>query len=82
MVGAIALQGGHQDAQKSTKTGTSEPNTSFSKDPSVKFNVCYRLPWNYAKCGSSIFFNSGLGLPPTICSTGLPPLNRISVGMD
>src|SRR5208282_5463629 len=38
-VGVIALQGPHQGAQKSTRTGTSEFSTSWSKEPSVKFSV-------------------------------------------
>src|SRR5208282_3566962 len=38
-VGVIALQGPHQGAQKSTRTGTSEFSTSLSKEPSVKFSV-------------------------------------------
>src|SRR6185312_9186138 len=39
IVGPIALQGPHQGAQKSTKTGVSDFSTSWSKAPSVKVSV-------------------------------------------
>src|SRR5579864_2906535 len=38
-VGAMALQGPHQGAQKSTNTGVSDLSTSWSKAPSVKVSV-------------------------------------------
>src|SRR5437773_12026863 len=39
IVGPMALQGPHQGAQKSTSTGVSDFNTSWSKAPSVKVSV-------------------------------------------
>jgi hypothetical protein len=52
------------------------PHGGFAPGNPSKFAL-----WNQARCGSSIFFRSGFGNAPTLWSTGLPPLNRISVGM-
>jgi hypothetical protein len=49
MMGAILLQGPHQLAQKSTRTGKLDSKTSFLKLLSVKFSKAMLLMWDELK---------------------------------
>src|SRR4051812_6688503 len=61
-VGDIARQGPHHGAQKSTNTGTSEFNTSWSKAPSLKFSVLLPAILCFVTVSVFMMLETGLGM--------------------